>query len=317
MWEDNPVARFKLIIHNNEFWVENLEIINPLFLPISYTENHSIKCLLKERLYLNGQNVHNDFLPTFFKKVNDRLSIGPFILSLHYNSANLADKYWLNPDEDVEVEYCKTIIYLKHKKSYADVDFFSNRIDNTETEKLNQMMFFYKENRRDFLKMDIVRTPLFTTNGMEIKRWIIKDNQYVLQKKYCIEDYNKEKKCLDFFHEHGVLTPDLIAEQIQFNDIEEQLTESNWKHIVASKPCLTDKNSYLVPAQPYVEHHDGLEQIVEKILKNKSFDKDEVNNFIKVFTEYTRNSKEMKRTDNFGFFIKDEFARPVVWSRVL
>lgn len=193
MWEDNLVLKFELIIHNDEFWIENLEIINPLFLPASYKGNHSIKCLLKERLYLNGQNVHSDFLPTFFKKVNDRLPIGPFILSLTYNAASLADKYWLNPDRDVEVEYCKTTISLKHRKSYADVDFFSNRIDKEAVEKLNRMMFFHKENRRNFLKMDIVRTPLFTTNGMENKRWIIKDDQYVLQKKYLIEDYEKEK----------------------------------------------------------------------------------------------------------------------------
>ena len=121
---------------------------------------------------------------------------------------------------------------------------------------------------------------------------------------------------MDFFRERGVLTSDFTTEQIQFNDIEEQLAEPNWKHIVISKSCLTDKNSYLVPAQPYVEHHDGLEQIVEKILRNKDFDKDEVNNFINVFNEYTRDSKETKRTDNFGFLVKNGFARPVVWSRV-
>ena len=184
-------------------------------------------------------------------------------------------------------------------------------------EKLNQMMFFYKENRRDFLKMDIVRTPLFTTNGMKTKRWIIKDEKYVLQKKYSIEDYEKEKKCLDFFCGRGVLTPDFITEQIQFNDIEEQLAEPKWKSVSVSKPCLTDRNSYLVPAQPYVEHYDDLEQIVVKILKGKSFDEDEVDNFVKVFKDYTRDSKETRRTDNFGFLVKDEFARPVVWSSIL
>ena len=258
----------------------------------------------------------NIFLVQFAIKDFTRSIFMPFLLTLFTNSINLTDKYWLNPIESI-MFMCNGINIVFNKTSWKAIEPFRNQI---LSEDLNECAFndcFFYVGKDDFK----IPSLNWTTNGDAIKRWLIIDDKYVLEKRLNKKQCQKELETLEFFFQHGIKVPNYTYEHVI---VEDDTTRYNFDVIKEGyysikKECLTDRNTILEDLASYVSNDKELEIPIKRMFKLYNVSNEKTELFINTSKEYKKKFNVERDghldTRNFGLLINnDGDVEPIVWS---
>jgi len=245
------------------------------------------------------------------------------MLSLNINSTSISDGYWLNPIKDYDFEYENLQIYFARKESFGDIDPFRHIVECELTREcgLNDVFAYLHDFKGP------IQTFFSTTEGSEIKKWELRNGQYIICKRSSEERREGETKTFEFFARCGIKTPKFETTHIAFDIfrdfeyIKRRYHSQYWANgiDIIEKTCLTDSNSFLVPLANYVIRGDlDIRMPLMRMFEDFKMDLKEFENYTDAILEYQRkNGLQNGEIDvrNFGILVdKNNRATPAVWS---
>lgn len=318
MYEDFKIADLTLQLSHNWFYIMVTNIIDEKYLPFSVkNKKTNIQDFLILRC-LPMNNHRNIFLVQFMIQDFTRDKYAPFLLSLLSNSSNLVDKYWLKPKEAIVFQYKNMHINFQHT-NWNQVNPFAktNNYDATTSFFLNDIFLSEFDNS----KGTHVKSLNWATNGDAIKRWLIINDMYVLEKKLSEEQQNKEIETLEFFKKNNIKTPQYTIEHIAVEENYDKYDIDTIQNGYYSlkKECLTNTNTHLTSVIEYVDNDTTIENPIRKMCSLHNLSEDKIEHFLNTIRFYKEQfgieSDGLLDTRNFGLLVdKNGNAEPVVWS---
>jgi len=175
-----------------------------------------------------------------------------FFLSLISFGQSLTDKYWFNPETEILIPFMKYTNnfledYLLTPKNFEDIDYFTNKFDNT----LNK---YFIDSRSGHLESVSYLTPSINTNGNIQKYWDIIDNQFFLMKYlYNINELNFNEIVInDYLSKHyGDLSNKIYLFKKNATNFDELAEKEKSFTLVASK-CFVEEHTEFIPASEII-----------------------------------------------------------------
>lgn len=317
MLRDEPIAELDLQLFRDDLTITTKNIINQKHLP-HFIQNRAfgIGHWLLSRAMPSNTRYYIELIQVVLGEFGERTPLAQFILSLNTNAASVSDHYWINPKTNIVFNYKKQIVEFK-RSSWSEINFFENvRI----SEEINAIAF-----DDHFLRLTessiSINDPIFCTNGEKKKRWLAKNNSWVLEKRDVKTIIDNETHCFNFFAEREVLTPSCT--QHCYNGVDPmRFSTPTIDNGIATiqKQCLSSKQAFLIPIGWYVceDSDDNIAEIIRIASESLGIDECICKNFADAVVVYvSQHGYSQIDVSNFGFLLScDETAMPAVWSNI-
>jgi uncharacterized protein YutD len=305
MFAEHQVETFELHIAPSGVSVHPIDILCDKLVPVPI-QKHTMNLrdwLLSRCMHMKSHR--NIFMIESIFDMESRDSAMPFVLSLLSNSVSLADKYWLNPNDDVKFK-CNGIDILIRRKNWDDVDPFRNTIISQDINNIAFNDSFIGVNCNSCNKISLN----WTTNGNEIKRWNCHNGLYVLEKRMCKHRLEIETKTFDFFSKRDVCAPSYIQKHIDVQDSNQYDFDTIENGIdFIQKQCITDESSWILSLSDYIGYMSNdieLYDLIRSMFFDNGVSVSDIDKFINTIksyiVEFCIDCKTID-TSNFGLLI--------------
>lgn len=263
-----------------------------------------------------NNNHRNILLTQYITQTLAREKHTPFFLSLFSNSVNLADKYWINVDSVTRFNYDQVKIQIIPNK-WQSLNPFENKIISSKINKhiFNDCYFYEPEENMDLASLN------WATNGDAVKRWLLINNIYVLEKKLSEKQYKKEIETLEFFKKNNIKIPQYTIDHVlveeDYNKYDIDTIKNGYYSL--KKECLTNTNTHLISVIEYVDNDITIENPIRRMCSFHNVSENEIEHFLNTIHSYKEQfgieSDGLLDTRNFGLLVdRNGNAEPVVWS---
>lgn len=315
MFEEISVADILIYPNDSKQSIKTVQIHNNALLPTSVKRgNQSIGSWLIQRcMPMNNRTVN---ITRFVTGISNKNALFTFLLSLSTNSISLVDRYWINVCETQNFYVDRARFVLNHT-TWQKINPFKTQVFQAYDFELNDNFAYINSDDK------VNTSAIWTTNGTQIKTWILRENEYCLVKRSQNDNLKKEITTFELCQKYHIKHPEYWIDNMI---VEKDFSRYNGNTIqngltVINKKCLTNQTEQLIPISSYINDGDcDLKDVFNKIKQDIIIDQQNIINFIRMFEEHqqmfsVKNSNY--DTSNFGILLQNNMeGELVVWSKL-